>query len=67
MSKENLPASNTVVAHTKRKLWNLDSDFISAPIFQNTLPGAPSGPFFKSVPIDSFEKFATYHVSSLGQ
>ena len=49
----------------KRKLWNVDTDFVSTPIFQNTLPGAPSGPFFKTVPFDSFDKFATYHVSSL--
>lgn len=49
----------------KRKLWNIDTEFVSIPIFQNSLPCAPSGPFYKSVPFNSFDKFSTYHVSTL--
>lgn len=56
---------SSMKSHEKRKLWSLETDFISQPEFFNTLPSAPSGPFFRKIPLSSFTKSSKFKASSL--
>ena len=52
--------------NSNRHRHQMDSQYACIPKFQNTLPAAPSGPFFGQVPLQfSRQDYAEYRVSTL--
>jgi hypothetical protein len=49
----------------KKKLWKQNSDFLTTPEFFNSLPAAPSGPYFKAMSITNFDKYSAFGISTL--